>query len=180
MRIFKENTSLLVIDMQERLVPVMAEKELLVNNCITLIKGIKTLEMPLLYTQQYSKGLGETIPSVSALFEGIPVIEKSSFSCCDEDMFLSGFKALERNVVIICGIETHVCVMQTAVDMLDNGFLPVIVENCTTSRNLNDKAIAIRRLMQEGAIITTYESILFELCRYSGSAEFKAISALVK
>ncbi|HHY91224.1 MAG TPA: isochorismatase family protein, partial [Clostridiales bacterium] len=98
----------------------------------------------------------------------------------DEDTILSELQKLNKKWVIIGGIESHICVMQTALDLLDKGMVPVLVEDCVSSRRENDKKIAVERMRKEGAIVTTYESILFELCRYSGAEPFKTISKLVK
>jgi nicotinamidase-related amidase len=180
MRILKDKTALLVIDIQERLFPFISENEKLVRNVPILIEGIKVLDIPVFVTEQYVRGLGETIPSIAKAIEGIPRVEKMAFSCCDEPTFMEKLALSGKDHVIITGIESHVCVLQTTLDLLANGFRPVIVEDCVSSRKLNDKAIAIERMRKEGAIITTYESLLFELLRYSGTDQFRAISKLVK
>ena len=103
-----------------------------------------------------------------------------AFSCCDDTGFMNELKTFGKKNVIIAGIESHVCVLQTTIDLLENNYQPIVVEDCVSSRTLNNKNMAIERMRQEGAIITTYESILFELCRFSGTDAFKAISKLVK
>ena len=180
MRIHKDKAALLVIDIQERLFPFISENEMLVRNVPILIEGMKTIGLPVFVTEQYVKGLGETIPTVARATEGIQRVEKMAFSCCDEPTFMEKLAVSGKEFVIITGIETHVCVLQTTIDLLANGFHPIVVEDCVSSRKLNDKAVAIERMRREGAIITTYESILFELLRYSGTETFKAISKLVK
>ncbi len=180
MRIPKDKSALLVIDIQERLFPFISENEKLVKYLPILIEGMKVLEVPIFVTEQYVKGLGETIATVARLTEGIPRTEKMAFSCCDEPTFMEKLALSGKDHIIIAGIESHVCVLQTTLDLLKNGFHPIVVEDCVSSRRLNDKAIAIERMRREGAIITTYESLLFELLRYSGTEQFKAISKLVK
>ena len=180
MRITKENTSAIIVDIQERLFPHMFEKEELERNVGILIKGLKLLNVPLLITEQYSKGLGKTIPSVSDNMGNIEPIEKISFSCCDESRFLKELNMLNKKFVILAGIETHVCILQTVLDLIDSGFHPVLVEDCVSSRKENDKNIAVERIRSAGAIITTYESILLELCRVAGTETFKEISGLIK
>ena len=108
------------------------------------------------------------------------MIEKQAFSCCDEPRFFEDLAYHAPKYVIIAGIETHVCVLQTVIDLINSGYRPVLVEDCVGSRRLNDKAVAIGRMRSEGAIITTSESLLFELLRYSGTEVFKKISKLVK
>jgi len=180
MRIDRENSIGLVIDLQEKVLPVIHEQEKLLKNILILIRSMQVLEIPVLITEQYVKGLGSTVPSVASILKGIERIEKHSFSCCDEPKLMLQLASSGKENVIISGIESHVCVLQTVTDLLKNGFRPIVVEDCVSSRKESDKRTAIQRMQKEGAIITTYESILFELLRYSGTEEFKAISRLVK
>ncbi len=180
MRIRKETAAGLIIDIQDRLFPHIHENELLSVKTEILIKGLKILEIPFLVSEQYTKGLGFTIPVLKASLGEEKPLEKITFSCCDDPGIRSQLEKLHRKHIIIAGIETHVCVLQTAVDLIESGFLPIIVQDCVSSRKASDKAVAIGRMRQEGAVITTCESILFELARVSGTAQFKAISALVK
>lgn len=180
MRITRENTVGLVIDMQERLVPAMAENETLVHNCKILTKGLSTLNIPLLVTQQYTKGLGETITEIGSLITNFSPIEKRDFSCCDETSVREQLKINGAQNIIICGIESHVCVLQTAIDMKEAGYNPVVVMDCVSSRSLDNVDLAAERFRHEGIMKTSYESILFELTRSSAADEFRAISKLVK
>ena len=180
MRILREETAAVIIDIQERLYPHIYEHQALSDRTAILIQGLKVLNIETLVTQQYTKGLGETVASVRALFEPFHHIEKTAFSCCDDPGFSEVLKKLDKKNIILAGIETHVCVLQTALDLIEQGFMPVIIEDCVSSRNPADKNTAVLRLRSEGAIISSSESILFELCRYSGTDEFKAISKLVK
>ena len=180
MRITKEDSVGLIVDIQEKLFVHISEKDELLKNTDKLIKGLKELSVPIIVTQQYTKGLGDTIFQLAPLVTEEGFIEKITFSCCDEPVFIDKIHSFNKKNIIIAGIETHVCVLQTAIDLLSQGYLPVIVENCISSRKLNDKKIALERLKQEGAIVTTLESVLFELCRMAGTEQFKAISKLVK
>jgi len=180
MRVLKEESAGLVVDIQERLFPHIYEHERIEKNTQILIEGLKILEVPVIVTEQYRKGLGLTIPSISNALENYESIEKLSFSCCDNENFKAELERVNKKNVIIAGIETHVCVLQTVVDLIEAGYQPVVVDDCVSSRKERDKNIAIERMRQEGAIITSYESILFELARVSGTASFKAISKLVK
>ena len=180
MRIIKERTAALIIDFQERLYPFIHENEILTKNVCILIEGLKVLGVPIFVTEQYVKGLGPTVEPIAASLEGIRRIEKAAFSCCDEPRVMEGIAVASKMNIIIAGIESHVCVQQTVIDLMRNGYHPVVVEDCISSRKFNDKKMAVERMRQEGAIITTYESILFELLRYSGTEQFKAISRLVK
>ena len=180
MRILKDNSVALVIDIQERLLPHMAENESVLKNNETLIKGFQVLNVPIVVSEQYTKGLGFTVEPIKQLFEEFASFEKTSFSCCDNEAIDQHLKSFGKKYVILSGIETHVCVLQTAIDLLERGLVPVVVENCVSSRILNDKQIALNRIAGMGGIVTTYESILFELTRTAGTESFKAISKLVK
>jgi nicotinamidase-related amidase len=180
MRILANESIGLIIDMQERLYPHIHQHEQLTKNTAILIEGLKVVGLKIMVTEQYTKGLGETIPPLKSLLQNISFIEKQAFSCCDEPLFYEDLAIKAPQHVIIAGIETHVCVLQTTIDLINNGYKPVVVEDCVGSRRPNDKAVAISRMRSEGALVTTYESLLFELLRYSGTDEFKKISKLVK
>ncbi len=180
MRIIREECTGLVIDIQEKLFPHMQHKGELLRNCLTLIEGLKVLGVPMMVTEQYPKGLGPTLEQINRGLENSTPIEKISFSCYDELVYRKALEQMSRDRVIICGIEAHVCVMQTVIDLIGAGYKPVVVADCISSRNPEDKRMAIERMHTEGATVTTCESILFELTRVSGSVEFKAISRLVK
>jgi nicotinamidase-related amidase len=180
MRIPLEDTAGLVIDIQERLYPHIHEHETLARNTGVLVEGLKIMGVPLLVTQQYTRGLGPTISELSGLVGDFPVLEKTAFSCCDEPEFIRTLNDMRRNFILIAGIESHVCVLQTVIDLVERGYQPVLVEDCVASRKAADKSISVRRMHKEGAIVTSHESILFELCRFSGTDQFRAISKLVK
>ncbi len=180
MRILRENTVGLVIDIQERLVPVMEENELLVENCRKLIEGLQILGLPLLVTQQYTKGLGETIDEIKSVIPNFEYIEKKDFSCQDEPVFAEKLALTGAQTVIICGIESHVCVLQTAIDLKAAGYTPVVVFDCVSSRSFDNVDLAAERFRYEGIMMTSCESVLFELTRSAGAPGFKEISKLVK
>jgi len=180
MRIKLEESLGLIIDVQEKLFPHIDDNEQIAKNTEILIKGLKILKVPILVTEQYTKGLGFTIPVVAEALEEYEAIEKMSFSCYDEDNFRGEIRQLNKKFVIIAGIETHVCVLQTAIDLINGGYQPVVVEDCVSSRTEKDKEIAIERMRQEGVIISSFESVLFELTRVSGTEKFKFISKLLK
>jgi len=180
MRITKENTTGLVIDIQDRLFPVMWEKERFLKNCQILIQGMNELGLPLVVTQQYTKGLGETVESIKSVLSDFQSIEKRDFSCCDEPAVNLKLAELQSKNVIICGIESHVCVLQTAIDLKEAGYHPVVVMDCVSSRSPESIELAKERFRFEGIMMTSVESILFELTRSSAAPEFKTISKLVK
>jgi nicotinamidase-related amidase len=180
MRILKEQTIGLVIDIQKRLIPVIEESEKLVENCCKLIRGLQILGLPILVTQQYTKGLGETLDEIKSVINDFQYIEKNDFSCYDEPVFVEKIALLVAKNVILCGIESHVCVLQTAIDLKDAGYNPVVVMDCVSSRSFDNVDLAMERFRHEGIMMTSLESILFELTRSAGTSEFKEISKLVK
>lgn len=180
MRITKGNTVGLMIDIQERLFPVMNEKEALLKSCQTLVAGLGELHIPLVVSQQYTKGLGETLPEIKSLIPDFEYIEKKEFSCWDAPEIAAKLKGLNAKNIIISGIESHVCVLQTAVDLKAAGLNPIVVMDCVSSRSVANYELAKERFRAEGIMMTSYESILFELTRSAGAPEFRAISKLVK
>jgi nicotinamidase-related amidase len=180
MRLEKEDTVLVVIDIQERLFPVMSEKEVLLKNTGVLIEGSQLLALPVLLTQQYTRGLGETLPELKEKINGFLPIEKTAFSCYDEPVFVEKLEETACKNVLICGIESHVCVLQTAVDLKAAGYNPVVVFDCVSSRSEANKSLALERFRHEGIMVAGYESALFELTKNAKDTAFKGISTLVK
>ena len=180
MRILANETVALVIDLQEKLVPHIDNHKSLEKNCQILLSGLKVLGVPILVTEQYPKGLGHTLKNISSLINDFNPIEKLSFSCCGEKKFLEAIHQHGKRNVIIIGTEAHVCVLQTVIDLIERGYHPVLIEDCVSSRKPSDRETALKRMAREGVIITTYESILFELCEVAGTEQFKQISKLVK
>ncbi|SFH92136.1 Nicotinamidase-related amidase [Tindallia magadiensis] len=180
MRLIKENSTAVIIDMQEKLTPHVQQHKDLIERMKILIKGLRALGVPILVTEQYRKGLGPTIPEIQEVMEKEVTVEKMAFSCCDDDEFQKALEQTGRTQVIVAGIEAHVCVLQTVIDLIEKGYQPIVVEDCLSSRKTMDKDIAMKRMVQEGARIVSCESILFELCRYAGTDTFKKISKLVK
>lgn len=180
MRIPLDEAAGVIVDVQTRLFPYMYDSYATQRNLRTLISGLHILGVPLLATQQYTKGLGETIDPIKNAFEQFEPIEKTAFSCLDEPAFASALRDSGKRYLVIAGIEAHVCVLQTSVDLVEAGYVPVVVEDATSSRKMNDKQVAVERMRSSGVVVTTTESILFELCRYSGTDAFKQLSKLVK
>lgn len=180
MRIKAEDCVFVQVDVQERLFPHIQNNEELEKNLVTLVKGLQLHEIPMIVNEQYKKGIGETIASLKELTDEYTHFEKTSFSCCGNEDGLCAIKDTGKKIVILAGIETHVCVLQTALDLLEEGFQPVLVTDCVNSRKEKDKEMAIQRMIQAGVIPTTYESLLFELTVNAKNPVFKEISKLVK
>lgn len=181
MRIKRDETIAVVIDVQEKLFPLIYDNENLSLRAQKLIRGLKVLQIPLLLTEQYPEGIGPTITDIRSLFEeNFGIIKKMSFSCCGSNEFTELIRISGKKNILLLGIESHVCVLQTAVDLIADGYNVIIIEDCVSSRSFNDKVTAIKRMRTEGAYISTYESILFELTQTSEAKEFREISKIVK
>ena len=175
-----DNTVLLLIDYQERLFPVMHDKEKLLNNVVKLVKGALALEIPIIVTEQYPKGLGPTIPEIKGLIPDFKAVEKVCFSCCEEPAFLERLGGLKRKQVLVAGIEAHICVYQTAVALAKAGYQVEVVSDGVASREPDNRAVALSRLGMMGILHTSVEMALFELLKIAKGDKFKAISAIVK
>ena len=180
MRINRENTIGLVIDVQEKLVPTIADKDKFIANTICLLNGLKVLKVPILVTQQNTKGLGPTIPEINKTIGNFSYIEKMTFSCYREPAFIRVLNRIGKRNVILMGVEAHVCILQTTLDLLYNNFNPVIVKDCIGSADDQDKQVAVWRMRDVGSVITSCESILLELCREAGTEEFRELLKLLK
>jgi nicotinamidase-related amidase len=181
MRIIAKDTMALVIDFQERLVPVIHNNEELLHNTEILVKGLRALEIPLLVTQQYTKGIGMTVPVLAEAVGGEFIYEdKLAFSCAEEEAILQKLEKIGRHNIIVCGIEAHICVLQTVIDLIAKGYHVILAEDCVGSRREKDCLVGIKRAVMEGAVPATYESILFELTRVAKTETFKTISKLIK
>lgn len=172
---------LVVIDIQEKLCRAMDEKVLrhLVANTGIMLETAAELKIPVVVTEQYVKGLGET---VSALKERLaePALEKMTFSCCGDPAFVSRMKNLGRKQVIIVGMECHVCVLQTVIELLDAGFNVHLVRDAVMSRRKDNWLVGLETARDAGAVITSTEAALFQLLKVAGTDEFKKLSKLVR
>lgn len=183
MRLKQNNCCALIIDYQQKLVPAMDRKEELIKNSVKLIKGLSLLNIPMIITEQYPKGLGETLPEIKEAAQGAPVFEKTSFGALGSNDVLCHLEQLEelgRDHVLICGIESHICVLQTALQLLRKDFKPIFVTDCITSRHPTDYMTALMRAEREGVEFATAEMVFYELMGAKEHPQFKAISALVK
>ena len=175
-----ENTLLLLIDIQGKLAHLMHDKAMLFNNLQKLIKGVQILDVPILWVEQNPAGLGPTIPEVADLLPDVEPVSKMSFSSCRNDRFLQALKALNRNQVLVAGIETHICVYQTAADLVAMGVEVQVVTDAVSSRTAENKAIGLQKMTDAGAMLTSVETALFELLRVAEGEPFKAILNIVK
>ena len=175
-----DKCALVVIDIQGKLAQLMYRKDALFENAQKLIKGVQVLEIPIIVTEQYPQGLGPTIPEISTLFTDFKPLPKVAFSCCGDEGFQKELLAVDRPQILVCGIETHVCVYQTTVDLLASGYEVEVVADVVSSRTAENREISLQRMRDEGAGITSVEMALFELMKAAEGPKFKAVSKIVK
>jgi nicotinamidase-related amidase len=172
-----ERCALLVVDIQERLLPPIFQKEQLIKNCQLLIRLAGILKLPALVTTQYAKGLGNTVPEIASLLPETQPIDKQMFSCFGSDVFCSLLKRLpgNRNTVLLCGMESHICVTQTALAALREGYIAHVASDAVSSRTEWNWKIGLERMRAAGAVISSTEMIIYELLRSSGAPAFKEL-----
>jgi len=176
-----ESVGLLVVDVQEGFRPVIDRFDDTVRNCRILIEGFSALNAPILISEQYPKGLGATIPELaSVLPSGTPIVEKLRFSAIGVDGIDTALAATGRTHWVVCGIETHVCVAQTAQDLVAAGYHATIAADATSSRSPSNVTLGLEKCVRAGVEISSTEMILFEMLEVAGSDAFKAISKLVR
>jgi nicotinamidase-related amidase len=179
----RNNAMFLVIDVQKNLAAAMKKDvaAMVEGNINIIISASKILNVPVLCTEQYSKGLGPTLDSiVKSLGADFKPVEKLVFSACAEKEFQDSCKAIQRKYVMVCGIESHVCVLQTSLDLLEQGHIVHVISDATCSRYKNDWKNAMNYLRNAGAVISTTEIAVFQLLQKAGTPEFKAISPMFK
>jgi len=175
-----ENTVLVVVDVQGKLSRLMHEKEKLFENLRKIIDGAQILENPIILTEQNPEGLGRTIPEIADLLPDVQPVSKFSFSCYGEKGFVEKLEALKRKQVLIVGIESHVCVYQTAMDLLGAGYEVQVVADAVSSRTAENRELGLEKMKSEGAKLTGVEMALFELLRVAEGVKFKGILKVVK
>jgi nicotinamidase-related amidase len=172
----RESSVLVVVDVQEAFRPAVLDFDRIARNTAVLVEGAHALGIPVVATEQYPKGLGRTVPEVAEHLNGAEPIEKVSFSAARAD----GFDMDGRDQALVCGIETHVCVSQTAHDLLERGVEVHVARDAVTSRTEENREVGLRKMERAGAVITSVETALFELLGAAGSDEFKTVQRLVK
>ena len=180
MRILAEDTVALFIDYQEKLIPAIANHEEIVAKSGILAQGLREIGVPIAVTQQYTKGLGETVPAMREALGEFSPMEKTSFSALGCEEFAAWIKAQGKKTVLVCGVESHICVLQSIMDLIAEGYRVFVVADCVGSRATYNVDFAIQRIALEGGFVTTCEAVLFELVQGAGMPHFKQISKLVK
>lgn len=174
-----ENTLILAIDIQERLVPVLHDSSDFVASCRRLLDGAHILQLPVLITEQYPKGLGSTIADIRLVAKNAPVFEKTQFSALTDEVQAALMQHAPQNVILI-GCETHVCILQTALGLCSQGYRVYLPQECVASRTLSNKNNGLAQMQQAGAVVGNIESLLFQILQDAKHPHFKAISKLIQ
>ena len=180
MLIDRERSFLLLVDVQDRLLPAMAEPEILLRNAAILLKAAARLGVPVLASEQYPRGLGHTVPELASLLPAGAVMEKVAFSCLGEAGPTDRIASFGRKQAVICGIEAHVCVLQTAMDLAAKAYEPFVVRDAVSSRAALSVDTALARFQKTGIEVVTTEMVVFEWLARAGTDEFKEVSRLIR
>src|SRR3990170_545949 len=176
----KNNAVLLIIDIQDKLASVMTMKDQVVKNCLHLIELAKMQNIPVIVTEQYPKGLGRTVAEIQAALPLYKPIEKVAFNCCCEPAFLAEIKKLGKKKVIVAGMETHICVLQTSLGLLQEGLDVHLAQDAVCSRTKENWKVGVEFMRVAGAVVTCTETVLFQLLKVAGTEEFKKISMRIR
>lgn len=179
-RLDREHVQLVVVDMQERLIPHIHEHADVLAHAERMIRAAAVLDIPITVSEQYPRGLGPTAPAIRAAAGSAPLLAKTTFSLCGDEACRSRITAVLRPQVLLVGIETHVCVQQTALDLLEMQMRPFVLVDAVGSRRPLDAQVAIERMRGAGVVVTTVEAAIFQLVRESGTELFKRILPLVR
>jgi len=176
----KNDAVLLIIDIQERLAVVMDRKDQVVKNTLHLVELARMQNLPVVVTEQYPKGLGRTVPEIQSSLPAYLPLEKVSFNCCGEAAFNEQIKRLGRKQIIVTGMETHICVLQTSLGLIKGGFDVHLVADAVCSRTKANWRSGVELIRDAGGVLTNTETVLFQLLGVAGTPEFKAISNRIK
>ena len=176
----RNRVGLLVIDIQQKLLKVMAHQDQVVENTVKLIKGFKIFQSPIFVTEQYPEGIGKTATPIKKVLGDVEIQEKLTFSCCGVEGLIHSLRSKKIDQLVLCGIETHICVWQTAMDLIDQGFMVDVVKDAVSSRKDVDYETALARMLHHGIDVVTTEMVLFEILERAGTDEFKEIAKLIK
>lgn len=180
MKLKNDRSVLVIIDVQTKLLSVMYNYPLLLENLKKLIRGAQILEVPIIFTEQYPDGLGPTHPEIFSLLSEIQPIKKMAFSCCSEENFMNELHKINRDQVIVCGIESHICVYQTCRDLIDKKYEVHLVTDCISSRKPENTNLAVTKLQSYGVYSTSVEMALFEMLKDASNNAFKKIAKIIK
>lgn len=176
----RKHSAIVIVDIQERLASVMDRREKVVKNSLYLIETARLLHIPLILTEQYTKGLGATVGEIRDSFGTYEPIEKITFDCCRDSGFNEAMASSKKKKIILAGMEAHVCVLQTCLSLMYQGYTVHVVKDAVCSRSKDDFKTGIEFMRDAGAVITCTETVLFQLLEKAGTDEFKAVSKMIK
>lgn len=176
----REDAALVIVDVQERLASVMKDRQTVTANCLHLIEAARLLHMPTVLTEQYPKGLGPTVKEIREALPSYRPIEKLTFDCCREASFMDSVYSLGKKKIILAGMETHVCVLQTCLGLLKDDYQVHVAGDAVCSRTRENFLAGLEMMRDAGAVITCTETVLFQLLERAGTEEFRAISKRIK
>lgn len=176
----RNNAALLIIDIQERLAGVMEQKDRVVRNVLHLVELAKMQNIPIVLTEQYPKGLGRTLPEITSALPAHALVEKVSFNCCGEQSFNEQVRRHGRKKIIVTGMETHICVLQTSIGLLSGGYHVHLAGDAVCSRTEENRRSGLEYVRDAGGVVTNTETVLFQLLGEAGTPEFKTISNRIK
>jgi len=176
----KENTGLIIVDAQEKLMQVMADPERVIDRIVKLLHLARVFNLPVILTEQYSKWLGPTLPPMKEVLPEYDPIEKLDFNCCSVDLFNTRLKAKGLRNIILSGVETHICVFQTCISLLERGYIVHIPHHAVDSRTEDNWNIGLSLMKEAGAVITSTETIIFQILKRAGTKEFKEMLKTIK
>ena len=175
-----ETTVLLLVDIQGKLAQMMHERDRFFERNAILVQGMRTLDVPIVWVEHHPKGLGRTVPEVARHLDGLVPVEKNTFSCCGNEDFLEALVEVGRKQILLAGMETHICILLTALDLLERGLEVQVVADAVSSRTAENKQNALWRLRDAGVVATNVETALYELMRSAGHPRFRDILELIK
>lgn len=176
----KDKTVLMIVDIQDKLAQVMNKREMVIQNTVHLIELSKLYNIPIIVTEQYPKGLGQTVIEIREALTEYKPYEKLTFDCCMETSIDARIKELNRSQIIVTGMETHICVLQTSISLINRGYNVHLVSDAVCSRTDSNWMIALDMIKDVGAVVTSTEIVLFQLLKIAGTEEFKYISKRIK
>jgi len=175
-----EQTGLVVVDIQTKLMKVMRQKERVADNTLKLIHMAKLFDIPIVVTEQYPKMIGPTLPEINEALPDTTAIKKTEFNCCDVDPFMQALKSDGLINVILTGVESHICVLQTCLDLLDKGYIVHVPRDAVDSRTEENWLMSLNLMEKAGAVITSTETVIFQILKKAGTKEFKEMLRLIK
>ena len=176
----KEKTGLLIVDVQERLMPVMVGRQSVIDNIVKIIHLARLYKLPVILTEQYPKWLGSTLPEIAHSVPAFDPIKKMHFNCCEDDTFNERLESVGLKNIIVTGVEAHICIFQTCVSILDRGYTVHVPQDAVDSRTEDNLCVGLELMKKAGAVITSTETVIYQILKRAGTDEFKKMLKLIR